>query len=46
MSLNRDCTVMVLNGYKLFWSDSDPNCFGQVQIILARFKLDFKEYFF
>jgi hypothetical protein len=30
---------IVLNSYKLFWSD--PNCFGQVQIILVRFKLDF-----
>ena len=29
----------VFDGYKLFWSG--PNHFGQVQIILVRFKLDF-----
>ena len=35
------CLVLqiVLNGYKLFWSG--PNRFGQLQIILVRFKLDF-----
>ena len=30
---------IVLDGYKQLWSDS--NCFGGVQIILVRFKLDF-----
>ena len=30
---------MVFEGYKVFWSG--PNHFGQVRIILVRFKLDF-----
>ena len=33
-----------LDGYKLFWLG--PNYFGQVQIILIRFKLDFYDIVF
>jgi hypothetical protein len=35
---------ILLEEYKLFWSG--PNRFGQVQIILVSFKLDFSGIFF